>query len=149
MAKNIKYKIDGIDFNFHIWGINSPLVDYRLCWLLNNLLDWNFERVDDIEISSEKDDSTIYFNAYKYENKEDFYTVEIIQNKNDGFVLLPELRNIDYIFIFDGEEDYFDKDEITPIFQQIQGIQSIFEIEIDNLKSKYKLLMRHFNDTKQ
>ncbi|MCB0514171.1 MAG: IPExxxVDY family protein, partial [Bacteroidetes bacterium] len=90
----------------------------------------------------------IYFNAYKYENKEDFYTVEIIQNKNDGFVLLPELRNIDYLFIFDGEEDYFDKDEITPIFQQIQGIQSIFEIEVDNLKSKYKLLMRHFNDTK-
>ncbi|HMU97207.1 MAG TPA: IPExxxVDY family protein [Chitinophagales bacterium] len=148
MAKTIKHKIDGIDFNFHIWGINSPLVDYRLCWLLNNLLDWNFERVDDIEISSEKDDSIIYFNAYKYENKEDFYTVEIIQNKNDGFVLLPELRNIDYLFIFDGEEDYFDKDEITPIFQQIQGIQSIFEIEVDNLKSKYKLLMRHFNDTK-
>jgi len=148
LAKTIKHKIDGIDFNFHIWGINSPLVDYRLCWLLNNLLDWNFERVDDIEISSEKDDSIIYFNAYKYENKEDFYTVEIIQNKNDGFVLLPELRNIDYLFIFDGEEDYFDKDEITPIFQQIQGIQSIFEIEVDNLKSKYKLLMRHFNDTK-
>ncbi|MCB0514092.1 MAG: IPExxxVDY family protein, partial [Bacteroidetes bacterium] len=91
----------------------------------------------------------IYFNAYKYENKEDFYTVEIIQNKNDGFVLLPELRNIDYLLLFDGEEDYFDKDEITPIFQQIQGIQSIFEIEVDNLKSKYKLLMRHFNDTKQ
>ncbi|MEZ5036329.1 MAG: IPExxxVDY family protein [Chitinophagales bacterium] len=149
MAKIAKNKIDGIDFNFHVWGINSPLVDYRLCWLLNNILEWNFERVNDIEIDSEKDNSIIYFNAYKYENKEDFYTVEIIQNKNDGFVLLPELRNIDYLLLFDGEEDYFDKDEITTVFKQIQGIQSIFEIEVDNLKSKYKLLMRHFNDTKQ
>jgi hypothetical protein len=149
LAKIAKNKIDGIDFNFHVWGINSPLVDYRLCWLLNNILEWNFERVNDIEIDSEKDNSIIYFNAYKYENKEDFYTVEIIQNKNDGFVLLPELRNIDYLLLFDGEEDYFDKDEITTVFKQIQGIQSIFEIEVDNLKSKYKLLMRHFNDTKQ
>ena len=67
MAKIAKNKIDGIDFNFHVWGINSPLVDYRLCWLLNNILEWNFERVNDIEIHSEKDNSIIYFNAYKYE----------------------------------------------------------------------------------
>lgn len=146
MAKQTKNRIDVIDFNFYIWGIHSPMEDYRLCWLLNNMLQWNFRRVDDLEIYNEYN-MLMSFHTYKHENKEDLYSIELIENKHDGFVLLPELRNFDYLFLFQGEEDYFDKDEITVILKQLQGIQSIFEIDIAQIKSKYKLLVRHLYGT--
>ncbi|QQR99185.1 MAG: IPExxxVDY family protein [Sphingobacteriales bacterium] len=146
MIKKNKNIIDSISFNFNIWGINSPLEDYRLCWLLNKILDWKLKRVDDIAFYQQKEKRYINFNAYKYVNELDFYTIEIIKNKHDGNILIPEMKNFDYIFLFQGEEDYFNKDEITQVLKQIKGIQSIFEIDIENIKTKYNLLMRHFND---
>jgi len=147
LAKQAKYRIDAIDFNFYIWGIHSPMEDYRLCWLLNNILQWDFRRVNDLEIYNDRDNMPMHFNAYKFENTADLYTIELIQNKHEGFILLPELKNFDYLFLFQGEEDYFNKDEITELLKKIQGIQSIFEIDIEQIKSKYKLLMRHLYDT--
>jgi len=146
VIKKNKNIIDSISFNFNIWGINSALEDYRLCWLLNKILDWKLKRVDDIAFYHQKEKRYINFNAYKYVNELDFYTIEIIKNKHDGNILIPEMKNFDYIFLFQGEEDYFNKDEITQVLKQIKGIQSIFEIDIENIKTKYNLLMRHFND---
>lgn len=145
MAKATKYKIDGISYDFNIWGINSPMEDYKLCWYLNKLLKWDFKRVEDVIVKSNKDKSLKEFNAYKYNNEIDLFTVEIIQNKKDGNILLPELINFDYIFIFQGEEEYFNKEEITELLREIKGIQSIFELDINNIKSKSNLLFRHLN----
>jgi hypothetical protein len=148
-AKNKKEKIDVTAFNFNIWGINSAMEDYRFCWHLNKILKWELKRVNDVEFYNLKEKKEMQFNAYKYENDTDLYTIEILQNKRANCVLLPELKHIDYLFLFQGEEDYFNKDEITQFLGQIPAIQSIFEIDINKIKSKHNLLMRHFNDTKQ
>lgn len=148
MSKKSKNIISSISFNFDIWGINSALEDYRLCWLLNEVLGWQLKRVEDIEFYQTKEKKYLNFSAYKYANDLDYYTIEIIKNKYNGNVLLPEMKNFDFIFLFQGEDDYFDKDEITNILKEIKGIQSIFEINIETIKSKHNLLMRHFNDIK-
>jgi hypothetical protein len=148
MSKKTKNIISAISYNFNIWGINSALEDYRLCWLLNQMLEWKLIRVEDIAFYNQKEKKYNNFSAYKFINDIDYYTVEIIKNKNNGNVLIPEMKNFDYIFLFQGEQDYFNKDEITLLFKQLKGIQSIFEIDMENIKSKHNLLMRHFNDSK-
>ena len=143
MAK--KQFID-VAFDFTIWGINSSMEDYRLCLHLNQYLKWNFKRVHDIEFYSPQIKSNKHFNAYKFKNEVDFYTLEFIQNKNSGNILIPELKNIDFLFLLNGEDDYFDREEFTNLLMKTPGVQSVMSIEVNSLKSKHNLLIRHFNE---
>ncbi|HRG35888.1 MAG TPA: IPExxxVDY family protein, partial [Chitinophagales bacterium] len=86
-------------FNFDIWGINSSMEDYRLCLHINEFLKWQLKRVHDVEIFVNDAKNIKYFSAYKYNNDIDLYTVELIQNKKLGNILIPELKNIDYLFL--------------------------------------------------
>lgn len=135
-----------VAYDFQIWGINSSMEDYRLCWHLNHFLDWNLKRIADIEYYISPAKGFQHFNAYKYKNEIDFYTLELIQNKNAGNILIPELKNIDFLFLLNGEDEYFDLKEFTDLLAKIPGVQSAMQIEINSLKSKHNLLIRHFNE---
>ncbi len=135
-----------LEFNFTTWGINSHMEDYRLCLNLNQHLKWHLKRVHDIEFYSPQIKGSKHFNVYKYKNEIDFYTLELIQNKNSGNILIPELKNFDFLFLLHGEEEYFEKDAFTRLLADSPGVQSVFEIEVNSLKSKHNLLIRHFNE---
>jgi len=135
-----------IEFDFIIWGINSSIEDYRLCLQLNQYLKWSLKRVQDIEFYSPKIKGFKHFNAYKYKNEADFYTLELIQNKNSGHTLIPELKNIDYLFLLHGEDEYFEREAFTDLLGKIPGVQSAMQLKVDSLKSKHNLLIRHFNE---
>ena len=136
-------------FDFSIWGINSSMEDYRLCLHLNQSLNWDFKRTNDIEFYSPQIKGIKHFNAYKYKNDVDFYILELIQNKNGGNILIPELKNFDFLFLLHGEDDYFDKETFNLLLTKIPGLQSAIQLEINLLKSKHNLLIRHFNDSKK
>lgn len=135
-----------ISYDFKVWGINSSIEDYRLCQFLNHHLNWQLKRVEDIEFYSSQIKGVKHFNAYKYTNDRDYYTVELIQNKNSGNTLIPELKNIDYLFLMKGEDDYFDLDTFIKSLSETNGVQSVLPIELSLLKSKNNLLIRHFNE---
>jgi hypothetical protein len=138
--------IDAIEFNFQVWGINSNMEDYRLCWHFNEKLKWEMKRIKDIRFYSPKIKDHMHFNAYKYQQKIDRYTVELLQNKNGGNYLIPEMKNFDFLFIFQGEDDYFDTDGFSKSLTNITGIQSVIPVNVNSLKSRYNLLLRHFNE---
>ncbi len=96
-----------VEFDFSIWGINSSVEDYRLCLYLNQSLKWNLKRVHDVEFYSSQIKGFKHFNAYMYKNDADFYTLELIQNKNSGNILIPELKNFDFLFLLHGEDELF------------------------------------------
>jgi hypothetical protein len=135
-----------VQFDFSIWGINSNMEDYRLCLQLNNATRWHLKREPDIEFYSPKIKEYKHFNVYKFKNVIDFYTIELIQNKNSGNILIPELKNFDFLFLLHGEDDYFDINEFTQILTQISGVQSCLQIDVNSLKSRNNLLIRHFNE---
>ena len=143
MAKKIN--VEAI-YDFLIWGINSNAEDYRLCWYLNHYLDWKLKRVDDIEFPNKKTKEFLHFNAYQYKNEIDFYTLELIQNKKNGNILIPELKDIDFLFLLNGEVTYFEMDEFTNLLSKIPGVQSAIQIDVNTLKSKHNLLFRHLNE---
>ena len=143
MAK--KQFID-VSFDFSIWAINSNMEDYRLCLHLNKYLHWQLKRVHDIEFYSPKIKEFKHFNAYKHKNEIDFYSIELVQNKNAGNILIPELKNMDFLFLLHGEDDYFDKNEFTQLLSKIPAVQSCMAIDVNSLKSKHNLLIRHFNE---
>jgi hypothetical protein len=135
-----------VEFDFSIWGINSSVEDYRLCLYLNQSLKWNLKRVHDVEFYSSQIKGFKHFNAYMYKNDADFYTLELIQNKNSGNILIPELKNFDFLFLLHGEDEYFEKEAFSDLLSRIPGVQSAIQLNIESLKSKHNLLIRHFNE---
>lgn len=141
-----KKQIIDLYFDFSIWGINAAMEDYRVCWHLNELLHWKLKRISDIEYYSPKLKEYKSFHAFSYNNEMDFYTLEFIQNKKDGQILIPELKNIDYFLLLNGEEDYFDESSFLASFSKVTAIQNIIPIDVQAIKSKQNLLIRHFNE---
>lgn len=133
-------------YDFMLWGINSNMEDYRLCLNMNKHLHWDFKREDDIEYKHPVSKSLTYFNTYRYINEIDFYTLELIQNKKNGSILIPELKNIDYFFLLHGEDDYFEEDAFTELLANTPGVQSVIQLDIRLLKSKQNLLIRYLNE---
>ena len=72
--------------------------------------------------------------------------MELIQNKNAGNILIPELKNFDFLFLLNGEEEYFEEKEFTDLLAKIPGVQSAIQMDVNTLKSKHNLLIRHFNE---
>ncbi|MCB0509046.1 MAG: IPExxxVDY family protein [Chitinophagales bacterium] len=140
-----KFSIE-VELDFQIWGINSNMEDYRLCWHLNHYLGWQLKRVNDVELKHRATKELWRFNAYKYNNELDMYMLELIQNKKIGNVLIPELKNIDFLFLLSGEEEYFGEKEFTDLLTKIPGVQSTIRLELNSLKSRHNLLYRHFNE---
>ena len=67
-----KYTLDcGYDYDFDVLAINSHTKAYKLCWILNKTLGFNFEIVEDHKINKE-----LVFTRYKSENNDD--------NQSDG-----------------------------------------------------------------
>lgn len=141
-----KRQLIELEFDFIIWGINSSIEDYRLCLQLNQCLSWKLKREQEIEFYSSQIKGFKYFNTYKYKNEVDFYTIELIQNRTNGHVLIPELKNIDYLFLLHGEVEYFESEVFTNLLIKIPGVQSVIELNVDSLKSKHNLLIKHFNE---
>ena len=48
------------DYSFLLIGISCHAKDYRLCWELNKLLNFDFARADDLEINSKKKEINSY-----------------------------------------------------------------------------------------
>lgn len=132
--------------DIHLWGINSNLEDYRLCWFINDTLQWKMRRIEDINFYNPKIKVVQSFSAYKYENEIDFYDAELIQNKRAGNYLLPEMKNFDYVFLLKGELEYFDIAAFEYQLSQISGIQLVYKVDLDKIKSRRNLLLRHFNE---
>lgn len=57
-----------------------------------------------------------------YKNDADFYTLELIQNKNSGNILIPELKNFDFLFLLHGEDEYFEKEAFSNLLTKIPGV---------------------------
>lgn len=127
--------------------------DYRLCWHFNRILGWQLRRIHDIcvEFPKPKDElepqkPPVHYNAYRFHQKIDRYTVEVLQNKNGRNRLIPELKNFDFLFIFQGEDDYFDAEGFSGVLTKLPGIQSVIQINLNAVRSRGNLLLRHFNE---
>ncbi len=110
--------------NIYAAGISCTEPDYKLCWLLNNTLNTDLTKSDDIVISN-KDNTNDSFLLYKYIYDDIDLQLFLISNKNEGRILLDKLKNIDYIFVMKG----IDAD--SQIFSKLKTIESISIIPFD------------------
>lgn len=133
-----KQKINTLPvFDFPLWGLVTAASPHKVCHHLNKNL--QIELAWDKEILMEHDNH--YVNLYSYHSDIDFFTIELIQNKNTNAVFIPELKNIDYFLLIRGELEMIDINSFIRHVQSIDTIQTVISLPIQKIKSKHNFLI--------
>lgn len=139
MAKQRLQTSTNVDFL--LWGLLSPYGGHRICWEMNERLDFNLARQEDIQLESTNTNDVLYFNFYLYVDEINFFRVELIKNKNGGEQYLKELKNFDYLLMVKGELDFFEIDPFTEILKRFNSLQSALSIDINKIKNISQLII--------
>jgi hypothetical protein len=136
---NKKFLKIELDLDFCLIAVTTPLKGYRLCFLINKILNMNFERTLMDYCISYPNAASKYFSQFYYKNSgnNDCY---IIANKGTEGYLIPEMKEADYFILL---RNFCDKDELEFILthlKHIKEIQIALEINPASLKSKENLI---------
>ena len=135
--KNLKFEID---FDFILIAITSSLKDYRICYLINRYLNFNFTKLDDLKLDISQLNGPVLFSLYHYNwetTETDFY---FIGNKGSDGYLVPEMREADYFILI---KNYIDEDDLEGIISALNKIPEIVaavKIDPKKIKSRENLL---------
>ncbi|GAA4334501.1 hypothetical protein GCM10023149_41910 [Mucilaginibacter gynuensis] len=137
---NRKFLKFEIDLDFVLIAVTTSLKDYRICYLINKHLNFNFVKKTDLEVDINQAAQPVFFSIYEHHweaTETDFF---FIANKGSDGYLIPEMRKIDYFLMI---KNYIDDDELdTLVFSlnKIPEIVAAVKIDPKKLKSRENLL---------
>lgn len=141
MKKN-KLNIDYF-FEFRLYGLITPLKDYKLAWHINHSLDIHLVKKEDILLDFyDKEDLTLSNFFFETQNS----SLRLIRNRSQlekgttPRYLIPELHNFDYFLLLTGFEDTFDEEQFKNTIKNLKDVQFIQYFDPNNLKSKENLM---------
>lgn len=122
-------------------GIGTAQQGYRFCWILNRHFDINFIRDPEQNICLQKKDSTYYFPIYEYilPNSSHKYLLYKLKNGNES--LLPETRQLDYLWLIQTATPEEDAQRIARELRNIPDVQLAQILDSEQLKSLNNLLV--------
>jgi hypothetical protein len=135
--KNLKFEID---FDFILIAITSSLKDYRLCYLINRYLNFNFIKLDDLKLDISQLNCPVLFSLYHYNwesTETDFF---FIGNKGSDGYLVPEMREADYFILIKNYIDDDDLESMISALNKIPEIVAAVKIDPKKIKSRENLL---------
>jgi hypothetical protein len=126
------------DFGFYLLGICSHIKDYRLCWELNQHLNVELRKSEDLEIQSQGEKKLYSFNVDEGgEKANDYY---LISNKSPLGFLVPEEKKCDYFLVVKGALSKDEEKEILKSVNESKNVLTSYPIEAAELKSKNNLI---------
>ena len=131
MAKKRYLKSDFFD-GYSLLGIVCGLPDFRATHFINQYGSFDFKKYKNFSLSQEKDTA---FSWYYFSNegmRRDYY---LIQNKNGTDLLLPILRNFDYLLLMYGNITVQYLDELLPVLRNTPNVTAVFEQDLGKLKN--------------
>ena len=129
-----------IDLDFVLIAVTTSLKDYRICYLINRYLNFNFVKTADLAVEMAPNPGPVYFSRYTYSwetTETDFY---FIANKGTEGYLIPEMRKTDYFLMIKNYIDDNDVESIVSSLNKIPEIVAAVKIEPKKIKSRENLL---------
>jgi hypothetical protein len=127
--------------NTRLLGIVASLEQYRFCWHLNQVLNFDFRINNSIEIHLNKKMRNYFFPVYQYGQQSGTIKHYLYNNQNDGEYLLPEFKHLDFLWLM---KDDIMRDEEVNIFMSsiktIPSVQMVVELTNEKIKNKQHLI---------
>ena len=126
MAKKIMLESRSEASYFTLAGVSCHLKDYRLSFLLNQKLQAEFKKMDDLPGE---------YSLYYYADEECRNTYNLISNRNEEKVLFPELKQTDFLLLVEGPFKKVQLDKLLKAIRTIPNVLTTFEIQMGTLKN--------------
>jgi hypothetical protein len=121
-------------------GISSHENDYRLVWAMNNAFSYQFTRIENLVIFSQKVNADLEFSRFTFTDEDKYLTYHLISNRcPDGF-LFPEIKNLDYLLQIMGELDAKHLAAILKDLKKVSIVSAVFMIDPNQLKDAERKL---------
>jgi len=127
---------DWIDDDFILIAICSHEDDFHICWVLNKLMEFDFIRLEDVELRNNKQDKVLQFSVFRYIDSEFEIEYTLISNKSSDGILMKQHNKVDYFIKILGEYHLLNLDDFLNSIKSIQSIQTAYMIEVNTLKTK-------------
>lgn len=139
------------DFDFDVIGLVSALPPYQIAWQVNNHLQIDLVKQQDIDLHFTRKKLAISNFLYR----EKYSYLRIIRNKSaeeksaaptelfevsTSDYFLPELRKFDYIVLMEGTIRKLYTDEVVSRLNRIDNVQLVTPIDPDDIKDKDNLI---------
>jgi hypothetical protein len=137
---NRKFLKFEIDLDFVLIAVTTSLKDYRVCYLINKHLNFNFTKADDLVVDIQPGAAAVYFSLYLYNweaSETDFF---FIANKGTDGYLIPEMKKADYFVMIKNYIDDDDLDALITGLNRIPEIVAAVKIDPKKIKSRENLL---------
>jgi len=121
-------------------GISCHLKDYRLSYLLNYHLPAEFIRLEDLKIIPQTKKEPSEFSFYFFRDEDRFNTYTLLSNRNQESVLIPEMKQTDFLLIIEGEFRKPQKDVLLRNIRSIPSVLTSYEIKFTEIKNYETLL---------
>lgn len=121
---------------FLLFGLVSGHKATRVAHVLNEQLAMNLERVPDLLLPDYNPQAEIGFSRFSWLDEENHLDYYLLTNKEVGLMLMPDLRQFDYLLIIRGGIEFFDSQGLIAKGMKISDIQLIASIEQERIRSK-------------
>ena len=136
MPKNINQKLKLNEENYSLIGIVSTCKEYKLAWILNNILDISLAKEKDEKINLINNES-IDVSHFLYRRKKMY--LRLISNKTVKSHLIASLSNFDYLIQFSPNLFEFSSFDIINKLKSNNLIQFANFVDTKLIKEKYLL----------
>ena len=110
-----------------VYGVSSAFADYRLAWELNQCLDVNLTKSNEVfELRPNKAKELAAFRYFSFFDEECLTRYYLIKNKQEQGVFHPERPMIDYFLVL-RENFTFEKEVLMLKLRKINGIVAVFD----------------------
>ncbi len=128
------------DYKFVLIGISSHENDYKLAWSINNDLNLNLSKKEDISIFNKKYSETQNFSVFSHDDETNLTLYNLISNRCENGFLIQEYNKFDYFLQIYGELTDFDIKELLNKLKLNNNIIIAGKLDLSKIKSIGKLI---------
>lgn len=140
MARKILRNTHSEPAYYTLIGISCHLKDYRLSYLLNKKLEFGFSKQQDLVITLQDKKEPANFSFYHYKDEDQVNSYWLIANRSEEYILLPEIKQLDFLLMVEGEFKKTRKDSLLKAVSSIQNVLTAYEINITSIRNFENLL---------
>ena len=140
MILNRKFLKFEIDLDFVLIAVTSSLKDYRICYLINKSLHFNFIKAPDLSVEIRPGEAPILFSIYHFNSGENGIDTYFIANKGTEGYLVPEMKKADYFLMIKNYIDENELDSLVSSLNKIPEVVAAVKIDPKKVKSRENLL---------
>ncbi len=125
----------------HLIGIVAPIKEYSFIWHINQKLGLNMRLNNGNEIQLLKKKRSYFFSIFEYKLAQVKLEYYVYCNKCDGEYLLPEFKNLDYLWL--TRDDNINEESTKNLIQairQLPSVQMVSSLSHVNLKNREYLI---------